>query len=60
MNFSTQGITCKISDVFLCCEMLDMKHWSKETILSKYGELKKHTLEAFEKALGLYMGELGD
>ena len=40
--------------------MLDMQHWSKELVLSKYQELKKHLLKAFEKQLSIVNGELKD
>ena len=57
MYFGTKGIQCKISELFLCFEMLDMQHWSKELVLSKYQELKKHLLKAFEKQLAIVNGE---
>ena len=37
--------------------MLDMQQWSKELVLSKYQELKKHLLKAFEKQLAIVNGE---
>lgn len=37
--------------------MLEMKDWSKETVLNKYEELKKHMLSVFEKQLDVIHGE---
>lgn len=37
--------------------MLDMEHWRKETVIRKYQELKKFTLESFEKQLSIVHGE---
>ena len=50
-------MSCKISDVFLCFETLDMQDWNKEVILGKYEEAKKHLLAMFEKQLGIMHGE---
>ena len=44
-------MSCKVKDVFLCFEMLEMENWKKETVISKDQELKKFTLEGFEKSL---------
>ena len=49
-----------ISDVLLCFEMLEMKQWSKETIISRYQEMKKHAMKAFEKALGIFTREFSN
>ena len=52
-----QGLECKVSEVLLCFEMLDMPQWSKETVTSKYEELKKYLLSVFEKQLDIVHGE---
>jgi hypothetical protein len=46
-----------VSEILLCFEMLEMKDWSKETVLNKYEELKKHMLSVFEKQLDVIHGE---
>lgn len=51
-------MSCKVKDVLLCFESLEMEHWRKEEVISKYQELKKFTLEGFEKQLDIQYGEL--
>jgi len=57
MNIA-KGMSCKISEVFLCFEMLEMKDWQKETVIQKYQQSKRFHLDNFEKQLGIVHGEL--
>ena len=45
---ASQGLVIEIKDVFLCFEMLEVKNWSEETVISKYQAEKKHHLKVFE------------
>ena len=44
LSMSKQSVSMKVSEVFLCFETLELGEWNKDTILSKYQELKKHLL----------------
>ena len=49
LNLGTKGLECKISGLFFCFEMLEMKQWSKQTILEKYKEMHRHVIAVLEK-----------
>lgn len=44
LSLTSQGIKVKVSNIFLCLEMLEVKKWSEELVIKKYQASKKATL----------------
>jgi len=44
-NLATQGVKIKISNVFICLEMLDVDKWNEKLVIDKYQESKRASLK---------------
>jgi hypothetical protein len=47
-DLANEGVKIKISNVFICLEMLDVDKWNDELVIKKYQESKRASLKTLQ------------
>lgn len=56
-NLDNDGVQIKISNVFICLEMLDVDRWTQDLVKKKYQESKKASLKTIQNNAEIMFAE---